>query len=132
MCELTNRARRLEVNLRDLGADVIEVSLASARMIFEEDLTDELARHALMGCLATSEAALEQLEKSQLPVAIDGDVHFRCASWAPGRQLANLLEQLRNCEQQARDQRDAILRPLALAAMAQAHSEERASRLSDA
>jgi hypothetical protein len=111
MCELTDRARALETKLSDLDAPLLEVALAAARLLLEDERTNENTV-ALTGCLMMAEFIVEHLEAKDGPFAVDGDVHFRGASFAPGRPIKALCEALKQAEREAVEQKRAVLTPL--------------------
>jgi hypothetical protein len=119
-------SKLLEHKLADVDAPLLEIALAAARQILEEDPESQANQHALMGALAMAEAFLEQLKASTNPFALDGDIHFGHQSFAPGLKLAGLLNELRAAEREAVKQRTAIIMPIAKAVIAMADTGEAA------
>jgi hypothetical protein len=120
MCELTDRAGSLESKLRDLDCETIEVSLAAARLLLVDALTDdgqeasdvENCRLALTGAIVIAEAVVEQLSTRPRVYALDGDVQFGPYSYAPGRMCTTLRDGISAAEREAKAQRDQLLMPV--------------------
>lgn len=131
MRELLDRSLALETRLRDLDCHVVDVALAAARAVLEEaaraEVPDEqdvaACRLALTAALVMAESVVEQFTERARPYALDGDVRLGPYSYAPGRQCAELRGLLVVAEREARAQREAILRPLTLAAFELAKAE---------
>lgn len=110
--DLYDRARQTEEALSDLDATEVEISLATMRERLASDPTEQSA-FALLGALCLADAVIEQLSTKTRPYAVDGDVHYRHTSFAPGRSIQTLIEQLKGAEHDARTQRGQLLEPLA-------------------
>lgn len=119
MCDLTDRARVLEIKLSDIDAHEVQDSLAAARILLDDSRSAECdndvdtCRIALTGALVVAEAVVEQFARKPRPIALDGDIHLGPYSYAPGRSVAELQRQLAEVEREASQQRAAVLLPVA-------------------
>jgi hypothetical protein len=123
MADLFERSRSLEQKLADIDAPLIEIALTVLRELLETEPDNVALAHRLEGALAVAEVTLEQLNAPAAPFALDGDVHYRHGSTAPGKATRRLLERFIAAEREASTQRAALLMPLCTAAMRQADSE---------
>lgn len=108
MCDsdqiLLDRSRELETKFSDLDAPLIECALAAARSLYETAPSTNNGL-ALVAVLEFAEHVCEEITAAAKPFATDGDVHFRFASWAPGKPIARLVDSIHRAEREAASQR---------------------------
>ena len=132
MCELTDRSLDLESKLRDLDCPTIEISLAAARLMLEEQLASEdhddadvgEYRMALTGALALAVAVVEQFSVRPKIFALDGDVQVGPYSYAPGKMCQEFRAAITKAEAEAKSQRDDLLAPVVRSMIVNAQRDE--------
>lgn len=121
MLEQINASKLLEKQLGDLGATCVEVELASARMLVEHS-PGAVHLRALEASIAMGRAVLEQLRSfEERPSVEAGDVLYRGRFYSP-RQLKSAVVLLSRAQEEAKEQRRRLLRPLVLIAAEAGHA----------